>query len=265
MAFYVDVHTHLTHSEFSKDKVDVVQRASHAGLGAIVVNGLGPKSNREILELARDFPIVKAALGIYPIEAVNELLPSTFKFHLDRFDVKEEIAFIARMAAEKKIRAVGECGLDGFHLGEETFAKQERVFGALIDIAITAQLPVIVHSRKREERVLEILAEKGAKKVNMHCYGGKLKSALQAAEQHGWCFSIPANIERSQSFQALAKKLPRECILTETDAPYLGPVVGVRNEPKNVVHTVQHIAQLRGESLEACRQQIWDNYTRLFS
>lgn len=264
MAFYVDVHTHLTHPDFAGDKIEVIQRASQAGLGAIVVNGLGPQSNREILQLASAYPVIKAALGIYPVEAVNDMLPADYKFHSERFAVKDEIAFIEKMALEKKISAVGECGLDGFHLGEETFAKQENVFSELIEIAIKADLPIIVHSRKREERVLEILAEHGVKKVNLHCYGGKLKSALKFAEQHSWCFSIPANLQRSHSFQAMVKKLPPECILTETDAPYLGPEVGVRNEPMNVVHTVQSIADLRGWELKYSLEKIWGNFQRLF-
>lgn len=264
MSFYVDVHTHLTHTAFSKDLSDVVQRAKDAGFGAIVVNGLDPETNREILELAKRYTLIKAALGIYPIEAANHLLPANYKFEVDRFSVQDEIAFIKKMASEKKIIAVGECGLDGFHLGEETFSQQEAVFSELIEVAKEHDLPIIVHSRKREERVLEMLAEQGAKKVNLHCYSGKIKSALNAAEKHSWCFSIPANVGRSHSFQTLAKKLPPECVLTETDAPYLGPDPNGRNEPVNVVHTVQAIADLRGWEQEYTLSKIWENYKRLF-
>lgn len=264
MAFYIDVHTHLTHRDFSEDRADVIQRAKNAGLGAIVVNGLGPQSNREILELAKNYPLIKAALGIYPVEAVNEELPENFKFQCERFSVEEEIKFIRKLALEKKISAVGECGLDAYHLEDVTFPKQEAVFSALIQVAIEADLPIITHSRKREERVLEMLAKHGAKKVNMHCFSGKIKSAVQAAERWSWCFSIPANIQRSHSFQTLAKKLPPECILTETDAPYLGPDLGLRNEPANVVKTIASIAHLRGWEQEYTLHRVWENYQRLF-
>ncbi len=264
MSFYVDVHTHLTHPDFAADLAELMARAKAGGMGAIVVNGLGPQSNREILQLAQSYPLIKAALGIYPIEAVNEILPKDFALRCERFTVKDELQFIEKMALAKQICAVGEVGLDGFHLGPETFALQEDVLSALIDIAKRADLPLIVHSRKREERVLEMLAAQACPKVNLHCYSGKIKSAVQAAEKWSWCFSIPANVNRSQSFQSLCQKLPAECLLTETDAPYLSPVPGTRNEPVNVVGTVQCIAQLRGWDREYAQQKIWENYVRLF-
>ncbi len=263
--FLVDVHTHLTHEQFVPDLPEVILRAQAAGLGAIVVNGLGPQSNRQILQLAQNYPVVKSALGIYPVEAVNEQLAMDFPGHCERFSVRDEIAFIDRMASVKKILAIGECGLDGYLIGEETFEKQEEVFVALLDIAIREDLPVIVHSRKREGRVLELLANLKVKKGNLHCYSGKLKPAIQAAEQWGWCFSIPANIHRSQSFQLLAQKLPEHCVLTETDAPYLSPEPGTRNEPANVLKTIQLIAKLRGWDQERAIQTLWENYLNLFS
>ncbi len=261
---YVDVHTHLTHSDFAIDFESVVTHATQSGLGAIVVNGLGPQSNRQILALSAQYPIIQAALGIYPVEAANEILPQNFHLECERFSVQNEIQFIEALAMSKKIRAIGECGLDAHHLGPETFAQQEKVLEALIDIAKRADLPIILHSRKREERVLEMLAAHGCTRVNMHCYSGKLKSALQAAEKWSWCFSIPANVNRSQSFQQLCSKLPPECILTETDAPYLSPTPGTRNEPANVVQTVQTLARLRTWDEDQARDQVWSNYLRLF-
>lgn len=265
MSHYIDVHTHLTHQDFIHDQDAVIKRAVDAGFTAIVVNGLGPKSNRQILEMAKKYPQVKAALGIYPIEAVNEILPSDYKFEREHFTVKDEIAFIRKMALEKKISAVGECGLDGYHLGPETFSKQEEVFSSLIEIANEADIPVIVHSRKREDYVLSMLADHKATKVNLHCYSGKTQLAVNAAEKYQWCFSIPANLARSHSFQTLVKRLPEECLLTETDAPYLGPEPGKRNEPVNVVGTVEKISTLRQWDLNYTKERIWKNYMRVFS
>ena len=128
-----------------------------------------------------------------------------------------------------------------------------------------SDIPVIVHSRKREQRVFEILAEHGITKVNMHCYSGKTKWAIDAAETWGWRFSIPANLERSHSFQTLAKKLPPECLLTETDAPYLGPEPGVRNDPANVVRTIRYLSTLRAWTEEEARDRVWKNYLDLFA
>ena len=98
----------------------------------------------------------------------------------------------------------------------------------------------------------------------MHCYGGKVKLAIAMAEKWGWSFSIPANLSRSESFQRLVQKLPPECILTETDAPFLSPIPQTRNEPANVVQTVGIIAKLRNWTDDEAKSKIWANYQRLF-
>lgn len=258
---YVDVHSHLTHKDFASDLEAVIQRAEDAGLSAIVVNGLEPESNRRILELAKKHPIIKPSLGIYPLDAINHLpLP----FPTKHFDVDQEIAFIEAQAAAGTIVAVGECGLDGHWVGPETFAAQERVFVRLIEIAKRYDLPLIIHTRKLEERSMEILAEHAVKKVDFHCYGGKTKAAVEAAEKHGWYFSIPANCNRDGAFQKLLKTLPADRILTETDCPYLPPEKGTRNEPKNVTGTVRLLADYRGWTEDQAKEKVYENYLRLF-
>jgi TatD DNase family protein len=261
---YVDVHTHLTHDKFQSDWEQVTATAVKAGLGAIVVNGLEPDSNRLILDMARRYPVIKPALGIYPVEAVNHLLPETFSLAVARFDVDQEIAFIREQAMAGNIHAIGECGLDGYWLSQETFAEQERVFRALISVAIDADLPLIIHTRKLEQRAGEILAEMGVKRVDFHCFGGKVKLAQRYAEQFGWYFSIPANAPVNEAFKKMLETLPIDLILTETDAPYLAPQRGERNEPANVTGTVALLAGLRGMSEDAARDQVWRNYQRLF-
>jgi TatD DNase family protein len=261
---YVDVHSHLTHEDFASDLEQVLERAQLAGLGAIVVNGLEPQSNRRILELAKIHPIIKPALGIYPIEAINDLLgDQTVK--ASRFKVDDEIAFIEAQAKAGRVFAIGECGLDAYWVGESTFPRQEEVFVKLISIALSNDLPLIIHTRKREERAMEILAHYGVKRVDFHCYGGRVKAALKAAEDHGWYFSIPANARRNEAFQKLLRDLPLALVLTETDCPYLAPQKGARNEPAEVCGTVELLAELRQWTIEQARDQVWANYKRLFS
>jgi TatD DNase family protein len=262
--YYIDVHTHLTHGDFAADLDAVVQRAIEAGLGAIVVNGLDPASNRKILELARVYPIIKPALGIYPLDAINEILPEgVLDFRLSKFSVKDEIRFI-REQAKAGIAAVGECGLDQYYVGSEYLDKQEEVFIELIGVAMEFDLPLIIHTRKAEVRAGEILASHGIKKVNFHCFGGRTALAKQYAEHHGWWFSIPSNCNVNEAFQKMLRILPIEKILTETDAPYLSPVRGQRNEPSTVVETVARLANLRGITTDAAQDQIWKNYQTLF-
>lgn len=264
MSYFCDVHTHLTHEKFQADRHTVIEDSIAAGLGAIVINGLEPKSNREILDLAAQYEQVKPALGIYPIDGIVSMLPDDSPVKRPAFATDPEIDFIAEKAASGKIVAVGECGLDGHWAGEETFSEQERVFERLIDVAVSHDLPLIIHTRKRERRSIEILAHHKVKKVNFHCYGGKSKLALKAAEEHGWHFSIPANSRKSESFTKLLRNLPLESILTETDAPYMGPVRGERNHPRNVIDTIMHLAELRNIEESIAKQTVWNNYIRLF-
>lgn len=260
---YLDVHTHLTHAAFAGETEAVIARARAAGLGAILVNGLEPRSNREILAMSARHELVLPALGIYPVDAVCGLLAPDFQLEVGHFDVDAEIGFIESMAAAGRLAAVGECGLDGHWLGEETFAEQERVFEALVDVAMRHALPVVIHTRKRETRAGEILRHLGARKVDFHCYGGKVKNALRWARDDGWWFSIPANARRNEAFTKMLRELPRERILTETDAPYMAPVPGERCEPAAVRGTIAYLAELRGWEVEEAREQVWRNFLAL--
>lgn len=261
---YVDVHTHLSHEKFAHDVDAVLTRAVASGLSAIVVNGLSYAHNRAVLALAKTYPVIKPALGIYPVDAVHPILPPDFPLPLERFDVQAEIAFIRAEARAGRIAAVGECGLDGHWLDPTTFPEQEKVFEELIGIAMECDIPVIIHTRKLEARSMEILRALGATKVNFHCFGGRTKLAQWGAESCGWWFSIPTNATVSESFRKMLKTLPLERILTETDAPYLAPVRGTRNEPANVVGTVQLLAALRGITQDEAALQVHKNYVSLF-
>lgn len=260
---YVDVHSHLTHKDFISDLEAVIQRADDAGLTAIIVNGLEPVSNRQILKMAERHPIIKPALGIYPIDAINHL-GSALPYPVKPFDVDQEIDFIDSQAAAGRIIAIGECGLDGHWVGPETFADQERVFVRLIEVAKRHDLPLIIHTRKLEARAMAILAEHQVTKVDFHCYSGKTKAAVDAALAHGWYFSIPANCNRDGAFQKLLKNLPEDRILTETDCPYLPPEKGTRNEPSNVVGTIALLAEYRAWSVEQASGRVLENYRSLF-
>ena len=261
---YVDVHTHLTHEKFATDLDSVIDRAVQAGVTAMVVNGLEPRSNREILALAARRPVIKPALGLYPIDAVNDLLPADFPLTVAQFPVDAEIAFIRAAAAAGSLAAIGECGLDGHWLPPETFKAQEAVFERLIEIALAFDLPLIIHTRKLERRAIEILKTHGVRKVDFHCFGGRVKLAEQCAHEERWWFSIPANAGVNEAFRKMLAVLPEDRILTETDAPYLAPLRGERNEPANVVGTVALLAELRGWDVQTAQARIYRNYVELF-
>ena len=200
---YVDVHTHLTDQRFAPDRDAVIARAVGLGFAAIVVNGLEPESNREILRMAALHPVIKPALGIYPVDAVNDRLPADFPLPVLRFDVDAELAFIRERALARDIVAIGECGLDGHWLTPDSFSRQEQVFEELIAIALAADLPLIIHTRKCEERAAAILKNQHVRRVNFHCFGGRTKLAQKLAEDEGWWFSIPANAHVNEAFKKM--------------------------------------------------------------
>ena len=165
--------------------------------------------------------------------------------------------------------AVGEIGLDGYWVPEDFWERQESLFRQLVRLAMEADKAIIIHSRKRERRTLEILDELGARRVNWHCFGGKLKLARAAAER-GHYLSIPANARRAQSFTRMLEKLPREQLLLETDCPYLAPERPERDEetpfsePAHVAGTAAYAAELWQCSIDNARARLEQNFEALF-
>jgi TatD DNase family protein len=131
-----------------------------------------------------------------------------------------------------------------------------------VRIALDAGKPVVVHTRKRERRTMEILDEMGVSRVCWHCFGGKVNLARQIAERGHW-FSIPANARRSESFTRMLQTLPRERILLETDCPYLSPNREERNEPATVAGTAAYAAELWGVSAGEVTRLTAENFERL--
>lgn len=265
MAF-ADVHTHLDHPMFADDFDTVIARAKKAGVAAIISNGTSPKSNRAVLDLARRYDIVKPALGIHPEDA-HAAMPGCGKkelagmpFSPEPFDVDEELAFIRKN--KNKIIAVGECGLD-LHWVKGHLDEQIGIFRKHIELARKIKKPIIVHTRDAEKESLDLLEEMGAKRVLLHAFGGSKRLMLRAASL-GFSLSIPPSIKRSSHFQMIAREVNINQLLTETDAPFLGPVREKRNEPANVALVVDEIAKMKGFTTEDTEQSIWLNYQRLF-
>jgi TatD DNase family protein len=260
---YVDVHAHLVHPAFENREDEIAERALAAGVRRVIVNGLEPRSNRAILALCERHENLLPALGIYPVEAIAHLIDRASWTHPWEppapFDVDAEVDFIASVA--DRIAAVGECGLDAYW---ETahMAEQERVLRRLIEVALKADKPLILHTRKAEERTFAILKEMNVKRADFHCFGGKAKLGVQIAEA-GYHLSIPPVVVRADSFQRLVQKLPLESLLTETDCPYMGPTSDT-NEPANVPLGVAKMAELRGLTADDMAAQLRSNFETLF-
>ncbi len=263
----LDAHCHLTHELFKDDVDAVIQRARKAGVKAILVSGVNPPANREVLALCRKYPdILKPSLGIYPIDALGIAGENTgLPRQAVPINLEEEFAFIEKH--KKEIAAVGEVGMDFFWAEKEkTHAQQAENFRKIIRFAIKIKKPLVIHSRKAEEECLEILEQEIKNKeipVIQHCFSGR-KSLMSRAIALGHYFSIPPNILRAGNFQALVRKAPMEQLLTETDAPWLSPFPDKRNEPAFVLETIHKMAEVKEITAEEMAGNIWENYERIF-
>jgi TatD DNase family protein len=259
-----DVHAHLTHPDLASELEAVLARARAAGLTRIISNGLNLVDNQAVLELSGREPLVRPALGVYPVDAVlPEMRAAGIDYPRDGLEhsLEENLDFVRRHV--NSAIAIGEIGLDGYWVPEAFWLRQEQAFRELVHLAIAAGKPVVVHSRKRELRTLELLDELRAERVIWHCFGGKLKLAERIA-QKGHYLSIPANARRSEAFTKMLLNFPRTQLLLETDSPYLSPRAGERNEPANVAQTASYAAELWQSSMSSVRETFEQNYERLF-
>lgn len=261
-----DVHAHLTDRRLAADEAGVLARAAAAGVGTIISNGLNPEDNAAVAALASRSPLVKPAFGLYPVDAIlPELLASGHSYPRDTEG--EPPDFDACYAdLERRIEgafAMGEVGLDHYWVPEALWALQEERFRRLVRLALAADKPLIVHTRKAEARALDVLLEEGAQRVVWHCFSAKVKLGERIAAAGHW-LSIPANAHKAENFRQLLAKLPRDKVLLETDCPYLGPEKGALNEPANVAGTAALAAELWGASREGALAQLEANFDGVF-
>lgn len=243
----VDVHAHLDLEQFSIDLDEVINRARHFGVVSIINNGLNPVSNRKTLELSKKYDIVKPALGLYPIDALK----------LSEEELEGELEFIKK----NKPIAIGEVGLD--YLRSEEKDKQKGIFQKIITLAEKLSLPLIVHSRKAESEVIDILESSKLKKIIMHCFNGE-QSLVKKIEKNGWFFSIPPIILRSLQFQMIVNQVSTTQLLTETDSPYLAPPPKKRNEPIFVSKVIEKISEIKNLNEDEVKKIIFMNYKNIF-
>lgn len=263
MSFF-DVHAHLTHPKLAPDVAGIVARAAERGVTTIVSNGLNPGDNEAVRALAGVYPLIRPAFGFYPVDAVlreMDAMGKSYPREGPTYSADEGVEWVAQNVGDAF--AVGEIGLDGYWVPEELWPAQESVFRRLVAIAMEADKAVVIHTRKRERRALEILLEMGATRVIWHCFGGKVSLGRTIAE-HGHYLSIPANARRSESFSRLLQTLPRERVLLETDCPYLSPDKERSSEPADVAGTAAFAAELWNVPIATVDAVVTDNFTRIF-
>lgn len=269
---YVDVHAHLTDVKFTGIEHVIHQKCVDANVEYVILNGLDPGTNRDVMKLADKFPRFLPALGIYPLDAACHVIGGHWEAAgiefppPDVFDIDQELEYIREMAVTKRLVAIGECGLDRHYVrAAPVMAEQERVLRCLMRIAKENDMPIILHSRKAETRVFEMLQEEGVVKALFHCYMGKVKLGKRISDA-GYFLSIPPAIARHDPspFHHLVRAVPLHSLLTETDSPYMGVDKHTTNDPSQVPVVIQHIAHIKEETVEYVATHIRENCQKLF-
>ncbi len=237
---------------FDHDRAEVLARARAAGVEAmLVIGGVDEdEGHRRAVRVAEELGLPVSA-GVHPHEA-----------RLATPAVYDELRGLAR---EKRIAALGEIGLD-FHYDHSPRDVQREVFRAQVRLARDLDLPVIVHTREADGETADLLEAEGATHGVIHCFTGGHDLARRAiALGFHVSFSGIVTFPRSEVIQEVAKALPLERLLVETDAPFLAPKPhrGKRNEPAFVVEVVRFLAALRGDTPEAIGAAALANFRRL--
>jgi TatD DNase family protein len=249
----IDAHCHLTYEQFA-DTDAVIQRSIDAGVTGWITIGTDVEESAKAIELAGRFENMFATVAIHPHEAKSA--------------DQSTIARIKELAKNKKVVAIGETGLD-YHYEFSTPQQQRDSFLRHLEMAPELRLPVVIHSREAFDDTLKILESQNAKKVVFHCFSGSLEQAKVVLEKD-WYISLTGVVtfKNAEKTREVAKYVPLNRLMIETDAPYLSPEPMRRqkvNEPALLVHTARFIAELRGMESADFANQVTATTKQFFS
>ncbi|UYP48736.1 D-aminoacyl-tRNA deacylase [Candidatus Lokiarchaeum ossiferum] len=236
----IDAHAHLIWPTLLKQVDQVIKRAQKQGITTIINTGIKYDDFEPCLRLGKQFPIIKNIIGIHPEEAVQpdvdvKLFKDHFRKHSEEF------------------LALGEIGLDYLQVRDSSLRKfQEQIFRDQLDFAIEMQKPVVIHCRWAEKHAVNILEEEKYSDlpgVLLHCFIGAEKYIARSLEHDNWYFTIPTSVYYKKINQEIAKRLPIEKIMLETDAPFLQPKPEFEvNEPQYLKFSIEKISTLKNIS-----------------
>lgn len=256
MVQLVDTHCHLDDDQFDRCRDEVVARAAAAGVFRLMTIGISVATSRSAVRLAAEHDSVYAAVGIQP-NYVAEAAPG---------DWDEIVA----LAGAPKVKALGETGLDRYWQ-HAPWELQQDFFDRHLRLSQQSRLPFIVHMRDCDEDVLVMLREarlRGPLHGVMHSFTGKRETALECLELGlHVSFAGMVTYKKSEDLRGIARIIPADRLLVETDSPYLSPhpLRGERpNEPARLVHTAACLAEVRGVPLDVLAEQTTRNAAALF-
>ncbi|MDP9836594.1 TatD DNase family protein [Neorhizobium huautlense] len=253
----IDTHCHLDFAEFEAERDDIIARAHAASVKQMITISTRVHKLGDLLAITEKYPSVFCSVGTHPNNAGEEL------------DIQTED--LVRLAnSHEKIVAIGEAGLDYFY-DTQTPADQKTGLQRHIAAARETGLPLVIHSRSADEDMAEILREesgKGAFPFILHCFSSGAELARVGVELGGYVsFSGILTFPKSEDIREIAKTVPLDRLLVETDAPFLAPKRwrGKRNEPSYVINTAEVLAEVHGLSYAEMADITTENAFRCFS
>lgn len=249
-----DTHVHLNAWQFKEDRKETIQRAFDAGVRYMVVVGFDHETIPHAIEIAEEYDTIYAAVGWHPVDAIDM--------------TEKELAWIEELSHHPKVVAIGEMGLD-YHWDKSPKDVQAEIFRKQIRLAKKRKMPIIIHNREATEDIIAILEEENAKEIGgiMHCYSDSVKYVERCLDMNFYIsLGGPVTFKNAPLPKEVAKEVPFDRLLIETDAPYLAPHPkrGKRNEPAYVKLVAEKIAELRGVTLEEVAEQTTKNAFQVF-
>ncbi len=254
---FIDIHSHLQFPQFDSDREEVIARMKKAGVGAIVV-GTDFESSKKAIELAKQHDNLWASIGLHPNDNTLEI------FNFDAYK---------KLAENKKVIAIGECGIDYFRCKktDEEKERQKELFEIQIKLAIETDLPLMIHVRDAYGDTLSILSKAKVKygdrlRGNVHFFAGD-KMVANSFFEMDFSISFTGVITFTNDYDEVIRSAPVHMIMTETDCPYVAPVPyrGNRCEPSYVKEVAYKIAQIRNEDFLNIQYCFTDNFKRRFN
>lgn len=250
MSYLIDTHAHL---DMYENWTEIFDNAINSGVRKIVIPSVESKYFQKVIDISNSRSELFCMLGIFPTESKS--------WSDDILDMMEDLS------SEKKVVAVGEVGLD--YYWDKTFVEEQKeVFIKQIKLANKLNLPLVIHDRDAHKDCFDILKEynKGSK-VLFHCFSGSVEFAGECIKQ-GWNIALGGVVtfKNAQKPKEVAKTIPLEYLMLETDSPYLTPVPfrGKENQPAYIKYVAEEIARLRGMSVEEVVEITTQNAERFF-
>lgn len=247
-----DTHAHYDDGRFDADRFELLASMPENNVGLIVNPGCDMETSRIAVELAERFPFVYAAVGFHPHEAKSM--------------TEEDLAQLESLAANPKVVALGEMGLD-YHYDNSPREVQRLRFFQQMELARKLKMPVIIHEREATQDALDIVKQFKDLRGVYHCYSGSIETAREILAQ-GWYLSFTgvATYKNARRTTEVIEWMPLDRLMIETDSPYLAPVPvkNRRNSSLNVHYVAEKVAEIRGISVEEVEQATWENGRRFF-